>query len=254
MSDTLSKAADEILYDQKDIIDIALSYDLDVWILQRKVEILKRTNDYLEKRFHRAANNYILVEYNNQSIEQYVTTCINMRNIEPEFEDHLIAECQRFVQKFNSGEPIYEYNKITISYEIFTSSQEEEILKQLYEWQETQANASQCHCILCAMEQLLSLAYQFAEKERITYPSTWNFNKADELWLLEFQMRNSKEMVDRFLPASSCMKEPHASTSARSLPTSLQQETSDISPLHAHKSKRSKKFNVSIILYSSYYF
>ncbi|CAL1681328.1 unnamed protein product [Lasius platythorax] len=92
------------------------------------------------------------------------------------------------------------------------------------------------------MEHLLSLAYKFAKEEKIPYPSIWKFNKADELWLLEFHMRNSEEMVRRFPPASSCTKEPPASTCAWESSSLLeQQEISEPSTSsYAHQPKRLK--------------
>lgn len=238
LSHRLTEAANQVLYNNKNIIDIALNYDLDLWILQRKVEISKRTNIYLERKFNNAIDDSKSCvnthDFDNENVLSYIA---HKNDIGEEYIKHLENEVQRHL---NSSEENYTYEKIIISYEVFTSEEEREILKQLY-----QRNAD-CYCQLCAMEYLIDLAYIFAKQKNISYPSVWDkYKKVNELWLLEFHMRNRDIMV-LYQPTSSCKSSPALTGESSSL---HEQTESTTSPRHQRKRRKySTDSKVSIIL------
>ncbi|CAL1681403.1 unnamed protein product [Lasius platythorax] len=81
---------------------------------------------------------------------------------------------------------------------VFTCEKEFLLLKKL----EAEVNDDQnpdCGCRTCSLQILRHLAYQFAVENNKQYPSAWNNNKvADEVWLLQFEMRHSIEISEYF--------------------------------------------------------
>jgi len=91
-------------------------------------------------------------------------------------------------QNFKKSKSTYELIDIQLSFYMLRN-----LLRNFHYWNNYVYGKkifSQCPCQVCVLEYLLSLAYQFAKENNIQYHSEWNRNeKADEIWLYEFELR-----------------------------------------------------------------
>lgn len=233
MSPWLNKAAKEVLHENKNIIDVALKYNLDFWIFKRKVEIIKETNIYfdLKCKFENAMNEVLNQSAGLTDIAKKY--CIDKNNLR--------TECMKHFQLHRKNKIVYKYDKIIKPNGVFTASQEESLLLLLNIWK----CYSQCSCQVCILEHLLKLAYSFAKINKILYPSEWNINEeADEFWFCEFEMRYSTKISSQFVFDNSCTKESPASTNGSQFPFD-RQKISETNTSYAHMQERFEPMQLS---------
>ncbi|XP_029155370.1 uncharacterized protein LOC114928390 [Nylanderia fulva] len=219
MSPWLNKAAKEVLYENKNITDVALKYNLDFWIFKRKLEIIKETNIYVNVKNKYENAICTIVNQNASLTENAKIHCINKK--------HLEAEFMKYLQLRRKTRKSYTYDQIINPNGIFTASQEKSLLQLLNSWKRC---LFKCSCQVCTMEHLLKLTYSFAKMNKILYPSEWDINEeADEFWFCEFEMRYSIEIKTQFVFAHSCTKELSASQLSLSF---IRPKISEINTLH----------------------
>ncbi|XP_029155368.1 uncharacterized protein LOC114928388 [Nylanderia fulva] len=180
------KVLANVLVKKANIEKIAKKYDLNHSLLTSKINILKwKTKTFEKKLKYESAINYII--FNETS------TSIAARKYNAD-EVTLTMELSEW-RKSKSG--TYVYDALTVDNTgIFTFSEEFVLLKQLLRLHPGNLDQN-CNCQICVLEHLSKLAYNFAKELHKKCPFQWNkHEKADVTWLLEFEMRYSKEIAD----------------------------------------------------------
>lgn len=199
LSYKLEAAVDDVL-SGKDVQATAISYGLNKKILNRKLDIIRKTTKYiqLKSKFESAVAEYlngratIKAAANHYGISQTILT----KEI-VSFKKHKIL-----------GIALYEYDRPIQRKAFFTFREEMLLLRDLFLWK----NMFQpyCFCQLCAMDRLLSLANQYVENSGRVHLKRWNKTKQTGLkWLIDFEMRFSNSISTTFRP--NCMKIPTVS-------------------------------------------
>lgn len=195
ISKKLEMAAKEVLENNVSLTTVATNYDLTFSILHQKVNIIERKRQFYEEQWKYDAGVKSII----QERFSYVDVALNL-NINPAI---LFCEARK---AYDRGPENYTYDRmINPQFKTFTYLQEELLLNDLIMWEcNTWAD---CTCQLCAMEELSTLAYEFAKRKEIPCPLYWiEYNRADNVWLIEFEMRHSKE-ISHFKPFVTCWKE-----------------------------------------------
>ncbi|XP_050453520.1 uncharacterized protein LOC126852600 [Cataglyphis hispanica] len=189
----LDEVARYVYIKNKNIHDAAKSYGVIYTHLQQKVDIIKRLlNDFkLGCALHRAVQNVLNAK------ESIGEAAIHYK-LDPKI---LSREIQQYK---DTGKKLYIYNKpVDVNTGIFTFDEELLLLKRL---SQRKMRSLFCACQICTMEVLLSLAYEFAQEKKKRYPETWNkYKRADEKWLIKFEMIHSIKLSIMF--PSKCKKE-----------------------------------------------
>lgn len=191
----LNAAADLILKEQKDIYQIAKMYRLEYSILHKKISIMKSLERHIEDK----------IRY-----EKAVETVLKGEAlIADSGEKHGVdipTLCNEIAQFYDTRDEKYEYDRSLDPTRIFTFKQEMLLLKYLELWIEQKIPF--CSCALCAMEELLNIAYQFAEKNKIKYPQNWDIEKrASARWLVTYEMTYSN-IISQLLSHNDCFRAP----------------------------------------------
>ncbi|KAL6433189.1 hypothetical protein ACFW04_006428 [Cataglyphis niger] len=181
----LDIAAARIVNEKLHIEIAVITYELTDFknLLRQKVEILERLKNYFEESllYENAVRS---VMYNYKTLSEAETYYKLSSKI-------ITKEINKYNKLYMAGKTKgpYEYDKPLYKGRVFTFKEELALLDDLREWK--WKCTSPCTCLICAMIELLSLAYQFAQKKNKSYPSTWNFHQADENWLIAFEMAHS---------------------------------------------------------------
>ncbi|XP_029679239.1 uncharacterized protein LOC115245194 [Formica exsecta] len=181
----LDIAATRVINEKLDIDSTATNYGLYSNILKQKVNILKRLNDYFEETllYENAVRS---VMYNYKTLPEAATYYKLSTKI-------ITKEINQYNKLWMAGKTKgpYEYDKpLDDQGRVFTFKEELSLLDDLCEWK--WKSASPCTCLICAMVELLSLAYQTAQKKNKLYPGTWDIcQQADGNWLIAFEMAHS---------------------------------------------------------------
>lgn len=174
----LDIAAKCVYLEKKDIQITAKQQGVEYRKLKRKVEIMKQLpKDFKQGCAFRRAVLNVLNEKEN------ITEAAMRYKLDPEILSEEIDKCKKLEKRM-----LAYYDKPTnINTGIFTFDEELLLLKRLCQWK--QETLLPCTCQICAMEYLLSLAYQFVQEEKKQYPKEWDIHKrADEEWLIDFEM------------------------------------------------------------------
>ncbi|CAL1682322.1 unnamed protein product [Lasius platythorax] len=180
----LDIAARRVINEKRDIHVTAKDYGLQYTILQRKVNILRRLYDYDEEclAYDMAITN---VMYGHKTVAEAAKVYkLNPETITKEISKH------KYLLSKNITKGPYEYDNFLVEGRVFTFQEELSLLSELRQWK--YKSPLPCTCLICAMERLPSLAYQFAKKKYILYPQTWDtYMQADEDWLVDFEMAHN---------------------------------------------------------------
>lgn len=191
----LNAAAEFILKKQKDIYQIAKMYRLEYSILHKKIRIMESLEKYIEDkiRYEKAVETVmkdgILISDSGKKHGVDIPTLSN--------------EIARF---YDTRDEKYEYDRSLDPTRIFTFKQEMLLLKYLELW--IKRKVPFCSCAFCVMEKLLNIAYQFAEKNKIKYPQTWDIEKrASVKWLITYEMTYSN-IISQLHSHNDCFRAP----------------------------------------------
>lgn len=102
----------------------------------------------------------------------------------------------------------YKYDKkVNNSRRALTYLDEKSLFDDLINWKKNEQQA--CHCQLCALEKLSTLAYEFVKDKKLKYPLAYwiGLNRADNDWLCQFEMRHHDEIINTFVSYKYCSKE-----------------------------------------------
>ncbi|XP_050453481.1 uncharacterized protein LOC126852577 isoform X2 [Cataglyphis hispanica] len=181
----LDIAAARIINEKLHIENTAINYGINHNLLRQKVEILERLNDYFEET--------LLYENAVRSVMSNHKTLSEAETYFKLSSKIITKEINRYNKLYSAGKTKgpYEYdNPLDDKGRVFTFKEELALLDDLRNW--IWKCTSPCTCLICAMVQLSSLAYQFAQKKNKSYPSTWDFyQRADKNWLIAFEMAHS---------------------------------------------------------------
>lgn len=198
LSERLHKATKEVLYENKDVADVAQNYGFKLWELKRKTKILRKKNRYFElkDKYEGAVKDVFFGLTLTDAARKYIIRTVTLAK---EYKKN--KRLGRF----------YKFDRLSNHKDgAFTFMQEFLLLERLLLWKES----SQCACQVCAMEHLLNLAYYFTQEENKQCPSIWHkYKRADTNWLYEFLLRYIEE-ISKFKSADLCAKEPRESMSA----------------------------------------
>lgn len=181
----LDIAAARVMNEKLPIESTAIYYGLCQNILTQKVDILERLNDYFEESLlYETVVRSVMYNYN--TLQQAAT----FYKLSPTIITKEINQYNELCAAGKTKGP-YEYDKpLDDKGRVFTFKEELSLLDDLRDWK--WKSTSPCTCLICAMVELLSLAYQFAQKKNKSYPPVWNFyQRADENWLIAFEMAHS---------------------------------------------------------------
>ncbi|CAL1681515.1 unnamed protein product [Lasius platythorax] len=187
ISHQLDKAAKRVLQKNKDIGEVAHKHKLDLWMLNKKVHIIKfRKTQFDIKRDHEDAVN--AVKFNILS----VSSAAKEYGVDKDF----IHDKLKKLKYLNSN--VYVHDEKPKTDDTVLEWDEEFLL--LNNLQRQVSDDPNCVCRSCALQKLPSLAYEFVEQnKRPYYPSAWNTTgKADVIWTCEFIMRHSREISNYF--------------------------------------------------------
>lgn len=188
-------AVKAVLSGKKDVKAAAISYGVNQKILNRKLKLLKGLDKYyeLKSKFESAVKEYltggitIKAAANHYGISQIILT----------------KEIELFIKEYDIRRASYKYSRYIERTAIFTIREEILLIKDLFFWKKM--FQPYCFCQLCAMEQLLILANQYARNTGKVYLEERNETKLVE-WLSQFEMRLSNFISRNFI--SNCIKVP----------------------------------------------
>lgn len=235
IKDKLEAATKDVLSGKKNIQTAAISYGLSENILNRKVNISKEMKNYLslQDKFFLAISEFVC------GISTIPVTAnyhqIEIKTLENEINERVYLDNGYVrISKYN-------YRKSLDNPPIFKLREEYFLMRELDFWK--QISQPYCFCQLCAMEQLLQLANQYAQcrKSRKLHDAVikkWNRIKRPGMrWLMNFEMRYT--ISKAFLP--NCIKVPNTT---RKL-TNKSKSSRLVSKSHKchNYNLRSKKFN-----------
>ena len=81
------------------------------------------------------------------------------------------------------------------------------ILKFLKDWARRESSQDHCSCTFCALEKLLTLAYEFAKQNYIGCTSWDTSRQASIDWLIDFEMRHTDEINNSFYSFVNVLKQ-----------------------------------------------
>ncbi|XP_070154072.1 uncharacterized protein [Polyergus mexicanus] len=188
-------AVKAVLSGKKDVKAAAISYGVNQKILDRKLNILKGLDKHyeLKSKFESAVKEYlaggatIKAAANHYGISQIILT----------------KEIEHFMKENDIRRTSYKYSRSIERTAIFTIREEVLLIKDLFFWKKI--FQPYCFCQLCAMEQLLILASQYARNRGRVYLEERNKTKLVE-WLTKLEMRLSNFVSRNFI--SNCIKVP----------------------------------------------
>ncbi|XP_025262616.1 dentin sialophosphoprotein [Camponotus floridanus] len=183
----LDIAAARVVNEKRNLENTATDYGLPQKFLKQKVDILRRLNNYFEETL--LYDNAIRsVMYNYKTLLEAATYYnLNPEDIKKEINQYNI------LLKNNKTKGPYEYDKPLDKERIFTFKEELSLMDDLRQWK--YKNQSLCTCLICAMVQLVSLAYQSAREKNKKYLPEWDmYQQADRDWLVIFEMTHSSRL------------------------------------------------------------
>lgn len=190
----LNIAADHVLKEQKDIHQMAKRYRLEYSTLRQKINIMQSLEQYIEDsiRYEKAVQAVL-------KGEALITASGEKYGVD------ITTLCNEIAQFYDSTDEKYKYDRSLDSTRIFTFKQEMLLLKYLELWKE---KIPFCSCASCAMEELLNIAYRFAQRNEIKYPPTWDIEKrASARWLISYEMTYS-DMISQLVSYNDCFRVP----------------------------------------------
>lgn len=180
----LDIAAARVVNEKKHVEFIAMNYLLPKELLKQKVYILRRLSSYFEESL--SYDNAIRsIMYNYRTLPETAA----YYNLNPEDIQKEIDRYKKKVKHKKAKGP-YEYDKPLDKERIFTFKEELSLMDDLRQWK--YKSQSPCSCLICAMVQLTSLAYQSAREKKKNYLPQWDvYQQADREWLINFEMTHS---------------------------------------------------------------
>lgn len=177
----LHRAGKEIIDDYQFYEKVAKKYSLDNTTLNIKISLFLRRRKYLQEqpRFEKAIDDIV---FKNKTLQ-------NAAKENKVDEKKLLEEYTKCKSLKNMTE--YKYDLLSETNGIFTFTEEFSLLERLHCWEKE----CECPCQICALEQLLSFAFDLAQQTNKQYPETWMKHKrADLIWLHNFLMKYIEEM------------------------------------------------------------
>lgn len=197
LSYRVHRAATEIFYNltaNKDLIYASNLHSIELSALKFKINILQQIQDYLEdkSKFYKAVNNDF-VSNNVPSDNAARNNGVDLLTL---FEESMKCLCLKL------NKQSYSYDKLLEKNGIFTFKKDSLLLQELDAWKNRVA--CKCFCVICALEQLQSIAYCFAQQKR-KHPETWlKCRKADLSWLYHFMIKYTVKISNNLKNAIEC--------------------------------------------------
>lgn len=212
----LDKAAQLVVNEKRPVCATAKQFGLDYKILDCKVNIMKRLYDYFEESilYNNAVRSVIEKVQSVQEAATYYK--ISPRSIQEEIDQYYN------LKRNGEAKEKYEYDKPLEKGRVFTFKEELSLLHDLNRWKYTYPS---CSCLICAMVQLLILAYQLAKKKNKPYPSSWAaFQQADKNFLICFEMTHSSRISNLYPHYDNNAEELYKACKNKQQPSSLVDE------------------------------
>ncbi|CAL1681309.1 unnamed protein product [Lasius platythorax] len=170
----LEPAAKEVLDENKDKIQVAQNYGLDLKDLKSKVYIMQRTRDYWKKK-----------DNMEKAVKDVQNSPITLKTIAKNYDIYAFILRTEYNNSLRlKDNTSYEYDQLSANNcAVFTFMEESLLLQHL----QFLKDVLQCPCQICALDFLLSLSYDFAQQTNKIHPSfpwPWSEHKeADCNWL-----------------------------------------------------------------------
>ncbi|XP_072758725.1 uncharacterized protein [Anoplolepis gracilipes] len=178
-------AVREVIFINEPVRHVAEKYKLDFPTLQLKIDVFEDKIKYRIRKME-----YELAVISVVSGKESINKVMKRYRVKKKILKKEIACHKRFGENYQFDRKVMSKHQVR-----FTFQEENRFLNELKEWAKNRFTRNSYSSIIRILEHLSNIAYEYAKKNKMKYPKSWDQEKrADISWIREFEFRNNVEI------------------------------------------------------------